>query len=68
MKEQTEIVVELLSDAINYVVVKTPGRSFPGMVIQGDSLARLYRSAAEVCRLAKGCGDDELIGDAGMLC
>jgi hypothetical protein len=68
MHSQTEIVAELLSDAVNHVVLRTPGRSYPGMVIQGDTLARLYRSAAEVCQRAKSCGDAELIGEAGVLC
>ena len=68
MRKITEVVVELLSDAVNYVVLKTPGRSFPGVVIQGDSLAKLYRSAAEVCRRAESCGDEELMGEAAMLC
>jgi hypothetical protein len=60
--------VEILSDAVNYLVLKSPGRNFPGMVIQGDTLARLYRDAAEVCRLAKKSGDEELQGEAAALC
>jgi hypothetical protein len=60
--------VEILSDAVNYVVLKSPGRNFPGMVIQGDSLAKLYRSASEVSRLAKEAGDEELEGEAASLC
>lgn len=60
MKEKHDITVELFSDAINFVVLKTPGRKFPGMVIQGDSLAKLFRSASEVCRLAKASGDQNL--------
>ncbi|HEX7449743.1 MAG TPA: hypothetical protein VF306_19445 [Pirellulales bacterium] len=63
-----EVSVEMLSDAINYIVLRTPGRQFPGMVLQGDSLARLYRCAAEVCRRAKDSDDQELIGEAGDLC
>lgn len=68
MNEKHDITVELFSDAVNFMVLKTPGRKFPGMVIQGDSLAKLFRSAAEVCRLAKASGDQELIGEAGALC
>ena len=60
--------VEVLSDAVNYVVLKTPGRNYPGMVIQGDSLARLYRDACLVCRLAKRSGDAELQEVAAALC
>lgn len=68
MKEQTSLEVEVLSDVINCVVLKVPGRNFPGMVIQGDTLARLYRCASEICRLAKGSGDEDLVGEAGALC
>ena len=68
MKDKDHKSVEILSDAVNYMVVKTHGRNFPGMVIQGDSLARLYRRASEVCRLANDHGDQDLIGEAGSLC
>jgi hypothetical protein len=30
--------VKLLSRATNYAVVQLPGRAFPGVVLQGDSL------------------------------
>lgn len=59
--------VEILSDVVNYVVLKSPGRNFPGMVIQGDSLAKLYRCASEVCRLARQSGDEELCDEATAL-
>lgn len=59
--------VEILSDAVNYVVLKSPGRNFPGMVIQGDSLAKLYRRAAELCRLAKQSEDEDLHDEAAAL-
>ncbi|HEX5442773.1 MAG TPA: hypothetical protein VFW87_03040 [Pirellulales bacterium] len=65
---KNEVSVEVLSDSVNYMVLSTPGRQFPGMVVQGDSLARLYRCAAEVCRRAKGSEDQELIDEAGILC
>lgn len=39
------IQVEQYSDAVNAVILRTPGRSFPGMVIQGDSLRILLRKA-----------------------
>lgn len=52
MKEKNAVTVELLSDTINFVVLKTPGRNFPGMVIQGDSLATLnqFRSTLRWAR------------------
>jgi hypothetical protein len=68
MSQTEDATFEVLSNAINHIVIKTPGRSFPGMVIQGDSLARLFRSATEVCRLASDRGDEELIAEANALC
>jgi hypothetical protein len=38
--------VEIYSDAINAAVMRHPGRKFPGMLIQGDTLRNLSRLAA----------------------
>jgi hypothetical protein len=38
--------VEIYSDATNAAVIRHPGRKFPGMLIQGDSLFNLSRMAA----------------------
>lgn len=42
---------KLLSDPTNYAVVQLPGRAYPGIVFQGDSLhaliADLERASAE---------------------
>ncbi len=46
--------VEVLSDATNYVIVRTEGRKHPGLVVQGDRLG-------EWLRLARA-GDPESIG------
>lgn len=35
--------VEILSDAVNSAVLRVPGRRFPGVVLQGDTLATLVR-------------------------
>lgn len=40
--------IEVLSDACNAWVVQTPGRKFPGMILQGDSLSTLYRLTRQV--------------------
>jgi len=37
--------VEVLSDATNYVVVRTEGRRYPGLVVQGDRLREWLRLA-----------------------
>jgi hypothetical protein len=39
--------VEVFSDAVNASVVRTKGRRFPGVVIQGDTLSILHASAWE---------------------
>ena len=59
--------VEIFSDAINAVVVRTQGRRFPGIVIQGDTLAEMYRQARAVVGLAEPTGDQPLIDAAGEL-
>ncbi|MGJ7501523.1 DUF6959 family protein [Variovorax sp. ZT5P49] len=40
-----KVELEVYSDAPNQAVVQAPGRSFPGSVIQGDSLANLCADA-----------------------
>jgi len=37
--------VEVLSDATNYVVVRTEGRKHPGLIVQGDRLREWLRLA-----------------------
>jgi len=37
--------VEVLSDATNYVIVRTEGRKHPGLVVQGDRLGEWLRMA-----------------------
>jgi len=38
--------IEIYSDATNAAVMRHPGRQFPGMLIQGDTLFSLSRMAA----------------------
>ena len=47
------IEVAVLSDASNNPVVRMPGRKFPGVVIQGDSLKHLQSTAQELYHLAE---------------
>ena len=51
--------VEIYSDAMNYVVMKHPGRKFPGSLIQGDSLSVLCSLADEACAEARSSGSKE---------
>lgn len=41
--------MKLLSDSKNYAVVHLPERKYPGLVLQGDTLARIVKSL-EACR------------------
>jgi hypothetical protein len=51
--------LEVYSRASNSAVIKPPGRQFPGIVIQGDSLSILYGEALEVLRALHNTGDKE---------
>jgi hypothetical protein len=51
--------LEVYSQQSNSAVVKPPGRHFPGVVIQGDSLSVLYSEALEVLKALRDSADDE---------
>ncbi|MEO1584808.1 MAG: hypothetical protein AAFR96_09580 [Planctomycetota bacterium] len=53
----TEGQVELLDNTTNRAVVRVPGRRFPGVVVQGDSLGRLVH---DLERAAQSDSGDEL--------
>ena len=40
--------IEIYSDASNYAVMRHPGRNYPGILVQGDSLSILCKRADEV--------------------
>ena len=42
--------VEILSDATNAAIMRHPGRKFPGVLVQGDTLYSMCRRADEACR------------------
>ena len=42
--------VEIFSDTTNAAVMRHPGRAFPGVLIQGDSLSILCKQADLVCQ------------------
>jgi hypothetical protein len=46
MRQET---VEILSDQTNAAVMRHPGRHFPGVLIQGDTLYSLCRRADLAC-------------------
>jgi hypothetical protein len=41
--------VDILSDKTNAVIMRHPGRAFPGVLIQGDSLSVLCGQADRLC-------------------
>lgn len=44
---ETERVAQIIHAETNFAVVQMPDRSYPGVVIQGDSLASLFQTATE---------------------
>ena len=59
--------VEIYSEASNFAIVSVPGRSFPGCVVQGDSLSILLGYAKTVWEKVKDSGDEDLAGSAEEL-
>ena len=56
--------LEVYGTASNAAVVRAPGRRFPGVVVQGDTLATLLDSANEIASRAALTSDDELAAEA----
>jgi hypothetical protein len=55
--------VEIFSDATNAAVMRHPGRRFPGVLVQGDTLHALARSADKACKAARVViAEDDYIG------
>jgi hypothetical protein len=54
-----KIEVELFANISNSPVIKMPGRHYPGVVIQGDSLANLYSQALTLSQLCVRPDDKE---------
>ena len=59
--------VEIYSDQSNLAVMKHPGRSFPGSLIQGDSLYNLCKMADEVCSEIKNKNLENAFDEANEL-
>lgn len=49
-----EAQVEIYSDRTNAVVLRHPGRKHPGVLVQGDTLCRLFEQADRACEIANG--------------
>ncbi|MFD9460346.1 DUF6959 family protein [Streptomyces sp. NPDC060027] len=59
--------VELFTDGGNDAVVRMPGRRFPGVVVQGDSLHILRGDVAEVVEACERGDLDEARESARLL-
>ncbi|MGW7545115.1 DUF6959 family protein [Streptomyces sp. NPDC054770] len=61
------IEAELFTDGGNNAVVRLPGRRFPGVLVQGDSLRILRSDAAEVADACERGNLDEARESADLL-
>lgn len=55
--------LELLSRPVNFAVVQLPDRSYPGVVIQGDTLNGLVRRFEEMNELLKTSALEDLAAE-----
>jgi len=51
--------VEIYSDATNAAIMRHPGRRFPGVLVQGDTLNALCRQADRACSDARIVLDED---------
>jgi hypothetical protein len=58
---------EILDHTTNAAVVQLPGRRFPGLVVQGDTLNRFVDAAFSICRIADRHGSRDLRDEATAL-
>jgi hypothetical protein len=59
--------VEIYSDATNQAVLRHPGRRFPGVLIQGDTLSSLCYKADALCASCRSQLDPEMYGELNQL-
>lgn len=59
-----EMIVEVFSEATNSPVIRFPGRRYPGILIQGDTMLNFLASLKELASLEPGLSDfkEELEG------
>ena len=55
-----KVEVDVLSSDSNSWVIKTPGRKYPAVVVQGDSLYHLKYLAQKIQELLNGADKEEL--------
>ena len=59
--------IEVFTELSNFAIVRMPGRSYPGCVIQGDSLSILLHAAERAFELASTTGNQEFIDEIESL-
>jgi hypothetical protein len=59
--------LEVYSQSINRAVVKMPSQSFPGLLLQGETLASLLKLAKTVQEKLQNTSDRELVDSSGEL-
>jgi hypothetical protein len=59
--------LEVYSQSINRGVVKMPSQGFPGLVVQGETLATLLKLARSVHEKSQATSNAELTADAFAL-
>jgi hypothetical protein len=59
--------VEIYSDRTNAAVMRHPGRNFPGVLVQGDTLYLMCQSADGLCKAARGALPEEEFDELNRL-
>ena len=59
--------LEVYSQSINRGIVKMPSQSFPGLVLQGETLATLLKLASTVLEISQATNDSKLVDTAREL-
>ena len=54
--------LEVYSQSIDRGIVRMPSQSFPGLILQGETLSSLLKLATAVHEKTQSTGDAELIG------
>jgi hypothetical protein len=59
--------VEIFSDQTNAAILRHPGRKFPGLLLQGDTLHRMCQRADDACASARGLIAPEALNELNDL-
>jgi len=58
MNKPRSDILEAFDLTSNNAVIRAPGRQFPGILIQGDSLSILVNSVRNLCSLIEGASEE----------